>query len=119
MCVRSTAASVSAARWSARTDVLRFREKSSAPRSATSARILDPGIPMLSQPVLLRGVNDDAATLGALMRTLVESRVKPYYLHHGDLAPGTAHLRSDIGVGRDLMHALRGRHSGLCQPTYV
>ena len=51
---------------------------------------------MLSQSVLLRGVNDDAATLGELMRALVENRIKPYYLHHGDLAPGTAHLRTTI-----------------------
>ena len=94
------------------------RELTAAARAAC-ARIVDAGIPMLSQSVLLRGVNDDAATLGALMRTLVESRVKPYYLHHGDLAPGTAHLRTSIDAGRDLMRALRGRYSGLCQPTYV
>ena len=66
-----------------------------------------------------RGVNDDVATLGALMRTLVECRIKPYYLHHGDLAPGTAHLRTTIGEGQALMRALHGRLSGLCQPTYV
>ncbi len=59
------------------------------------------------------------ATLGALMRALVESRIKPYYLHHGDLAPGTAHLRTSIAEGQALMRALRGRISGLCQPTYV
>ena len=53
------------------------------------------------------------------MRALVECRIKPYYLHHGDLAPGTAHLRTDIATGQDLMRALRGRLSGLCQPTYV
>jgi lysine 2,3-aminomutase len=74
---------------------------------------------MLSQSVLLRGVNDDAATLAALMRALVECRVKPYYLHHGDLAPGTAHLRTTIAEGQALMRTLHGRHSGLCQPTYV
>ena len=55
---------------------------------------------MLSQSVLLRGVNDDAATLGGLMRALVECRIKPYYLHHLDLAPGTAHLRTTIAEGR-------------------
>ena len=74
---------------------------------------------MLSQSVLLRGVNDDAETLGALMRTLVECRIKPYYLHHADLAPGTAHLRTTIAEGQALMRALRGRYSGLCQPAYV
>jgi lysine 2,3-aminomutase len=94
------------------------RELTDAARTAC-ARIIDAGIPMLSQSVLLRGVNDDAATLGALMRALVESRIKPYYLHQGDLAPGTAHLRTTIEAGQDLMRALRGRYSGLCQPTYV
>jgi lysine 2,3-aminomutase len=86
---------------------------------AACARLIDAGIPMLSQSVLLRGVNDDVATLGALMRTLVECRIKPYYLHHADLAPGTAHLRTGIGEGQALMRAMRGRYSGLCQPAYV
>jgi lysine 2,3-aminomutase len=74
---------------------------------------------MLSQSVLLRGVNDDAATLGDLMRALVECRIKPYYLHHGDLAPGTSHWRTGIDEGQALLRSLRGRLSGLCQPTYV
>jgi lysine 2,3-aminomutase len=74
---------------------------------------------MLSQSVLLRGVNDDADTLDTLFRTLVECRIKPYYLHHGDLAPGTAHFRTSIAEGQDLMRALRGRLSGIAQPTYV
>jgi len=86
---------------------------------AACARIIDAGIPMLSQSVLLRGVNDDAETLGALMRALVECRIKPYYLHHADLAPGTAHLRTTIAEGQALMRAIRGRYSGLCQPAYV
>jgi lysine 2,3-aminomutase len=86
---------------------------------AACARIVDAGIPMLSQTVLLRGVNDDAVTLATLMRALVECRIKPYYLHHGDLAPGTAHLRTTIEEGQALMRALHGHNSGLCQPTYV
>jgi lysine 2,3-aminomutase len=94
------------------------RELTRAARAAC-ARVVDAGIPMLSQSVLLRGVNDDAATLGALMRALVESRIKPYYLHQGDLARGTAHLRTSIEEGQHLMRALRGRYSGLCQPTFV
>src|SRR5258708_11143766 len=94
------------------------RELTPAARAACG-RLIDAGIPMLSQSVLLRGVNDDAATLGALMRALVENRIKPYYLHQGDLAPGTAHLRASIATGQDLMRALRGRYSGLCQPSYV
>ncbi len=86
---------------------------------AACARFVDAGVPMLSQTVLLRGVNDDAASLGELMRTLVECRVKPYYLHHGDLAPGTAHWRTSIEQGQSIMRSMRGRLSGLCQPTYV
>jgi lysine 2,3-aminomutase len=86
---------------------------------AACARLIDSGIPMVSQTVLLRGVNDDADVLGSLMRLFVENRIKPYYLHHGDLAPGTGHLRTDIATGQALMRALRGRLSGLCQPAYV
>ena len=74
---------------------------------------------MVSQSVLLRGVNDDAATLEALMRGFVECRIKPYYLHHGDLAPGTSHLRTTLEQGQEIMRRLRGRVSGLCQPEYV
>ncbi|MGB9388398.1 MAG: lysine-2,3-aminomutase-like protein, partial [Xanthobacteraceae bacterium] len=86
---------------------------------AACARVIDAGIPMLSQSVLLRGINDDVETLGALMRALVECRIKPYYLHHADLAHGTAHLRTSIAQGQVLMRALHGRYSGLCQPHYV
>jgi len=89
------------------------------PARTACARIVDAGIPMLSQSVLLRGVNDDVETLGALMRALVECRMKPYYLHHADLAPGTAHFRTSIGEGQVLVRALHGRYSGLCQPHYV
>lgn len=94
------------------------RELTAAARAAC-ARMIDAGIPMVSQSVLLRGVNDNAATLEALMRGFVECRVKPYYLHHGDLAPGTAHLRTTLEEGQALMRHLRGRVSGLCQPDYV
>jgi lysine 2,3-aminomutase len=83
------------------------------------ARLVDAGIVMLSQSVLLAGINDDAAILAELMRTFVENRIKPYYLHHPDLAPGTSHFRVPVAKGRALMKALRGRVSGLCQPTYV
>ncbi len=86
---------------------------------AACAGIVDAGIPMVSQSVLLRGVNDDAVALEALMRAFVECRIKPYYLHHGDLAPGTAHLRTTLKQGQELMRSLRGRVSGLCQPDYV
>jgi lysine 2,3-aminomutase len=94
------------------------RELTPAARAAC-ARIVDAGIPMLAQTVLLAGVNDDPEVLGELMRGFVETRIKPYYLHHGDLAPGTSHLRTTLEQGQAVMRAMRGRYSGLCQPTYV
>jgi len=94
------------------------RELTAKARAACAA-LADAGIPLLAQSVLLAGVNDTAETLGELMRALVECRIKPYYLHHGDLAPGTSHLRTDIATGQELMRSLRGRLSGLCQPTYM
>ena len=94
------------------------RELTTKARTACAA-FVDAGIPMVSQSVLLRGVNDDIAIMTALMRAFVECRIKPYYLHHGDLAPGTAHLRTTLAEGQALMAALRGRVSGLCQPDYV
>ena len=85
---------------------------------AACARIVDAGIPMIGQTVLLKGVNDDPEVLAALMRAMVETRIKPYYLHHGDLAPGTSHLRTTIWrrarEGPDAGHS-RGTVSGLCQ----
>jgi lysine 2,3-aminomutase len=86
---------------------------------AACARIVEAGIPMISQSVLLKGVNDDVETLAALMKAFVEARVKPYYLHHADLAPGTAHFRTTIEEGQALVRALRDAVSGLAQPTYV
>ncbi|CAN5217032.1 lysine-2,3-aminomutase-like protein [soil metagenome] len=83
------------------------------------ARLADAGHVLISQSVLLRGVNADVATLSALMRAFVENRVKPYYLHHPDLAPGTAPFRLSLEEGQALVKSLRGHLSGLCQPTYI
>jgi lysine 2,3-aminomutase len=94
------------------------RELTPAARDAC-ARLIDAGVALVSQTVLLRGVNDDVETLSALMRAFVELRIKPYYLHHGDLAPGTSHLRLPLVEGQALVRAFLGRLSGLCQPTYV
>jgi lysine 2,3-aminomutase len=94
------------------------RELTPAARAACAA-LVDAGIPMVSQTVLLAGVNDNPETLGELMRAFVETRIKPYYLHHPDLAPGTSAFRATISEGQALMRALRGRLSGLCQPAYV
>jgi lysine 2,3-aminomutase len=77
------------------------------------------GIPMLGQSVLLRGVNDDVAALEALFRAMLAARVKPYYLHQLDAAPGTARFHVPIDEGRRLLAQLRGRVTGLAWPTYV
>ncbi|MFD1624922.1 lysine-2,3-aminomutase-like protein [Azospirillum griseum] len=90
-----------------------------APVRAALGRLVDAGIPLLGQTVLLAGVNDNPAALEALFRGLVRERVKPYYLHHPDLAAGTSHFRGTLAQGRALVKSLRGRVSGLCQPTYV
>jgi lysine 2,3-aminomutase len=86
---------------------------------AAISRLADAGIVLISQSVLLRGVNDHPDILADLMRTFVENRVKPYYLHHPDLAPGTSHFRLTLAEGQDIVRALRGKLSGLCQPEYV
>lgn len=86
---------------------------------ASLGRLSASGAVLLSQTVLLRGVNDDAAVLETLFRQLVRLKIRPYYLHHPDLAPGTSHFRVSIETGQEIMRALRGRLSGLCQPTYV
>lgn len=91
----------------------------SPPTRAGLARLADAGLPLMGQTVLLKGVNDDVETLEQLMRALVTARVKPYYLHHPDLVRGTGHFRVSIAEGQALMRALRGRLSGLAQPTYV
>ncbi len=83
------------------------------------ARLVDAGIVMVSQTVLLKGVNDNVAVLEELMRAFVENRIKPYYLHHPDLAPGTGHFRLSIKEGQALVRALRARVSGLCIPAYI
>jgi lysine 2,3-aminomutase len=86
---------------------------------AALRRLSSAGVALLSQTVLLKGVNDNAAALESLFRKLVRLKVRPYYLHHPDLAPGTSHFRVSIEVGQELMRTLRGRLSGLCLPTYV
>lgn len=86
---------------------------------AAWARLRAAGCTLLSQSVLLRGVNDDADVMEKLFRRLVTLRVKPYYLHHPDKAQGTSHFRLSLARGQDLMNELRRRLSGLCLPTYV
>ena len=89
------------------------------PARAALRRVQRRGVPVLGQSVLLRGVNDDEAALEALFRAMVAARVKPYYLHQLDPAPGTARFHVPIAEGQRLMAALRGRISGVALPTYV
>ncbi|QHI95794.1 lysine-2,3-aminomutase-like protein [Aristophania vespae] len=77
------------------------------------------GIPLLSQSVLLRGINDNLDSLETLLRSLIQLRIKPYYLHHLDPAPGTSHFHVPVEKGLALLKALRGRVSGLAWPHYV
>lgn len=86
---------------------------------AALRRLTRAGVPLLSQTVLLRGVNADPDTLERLFRTLIRNRVKPYYLHHPDLAKGTGHFRVTLAEGQAIMAALRGRLTGIAQPVYV
>ncbi len=94
------------------------REMTPAAKAAI-AKLAGAGIPLLSQSVLLRGVNDTVEALRDLFKSLLENRVKPYYLHHGDLARGTSHFRTTIDDGQRILRALRAQVSGLCQPHYV
>ncbi|MBU6498557.1 MAG: lysine-2,3-aminomutase-like protein [Rhodospirillales bacterium] len=94
------------------------REFTPAARAALR-RVQGHGVPVLGQSVLLRGVNDSTAALEALFRAMLAARVKPYYLHQLDAAPGTARFHVPIAEGRALLAGLRGRVSGLAWPTYV
>ena len=94
------------------------RELTDAAKAACRS-LIRVGATLLGQTVLLRGVNNDPVILEALFRAMVAERIKPYYLHHPDLAPGTAGFRLSIDEGRAIMRSLRGRLSGLAQPTYV
>lgn len=86
---------------------------------AAVRRLADAGIPLLSQSVLLRGVNDTADALADLFELLTRNRVRPYYLHHPDLAPGTSHFRLSVDEGQRIYTELRDRLSGISVPQYV
>jgi lysine 2,3-aminomutase len=83
------------------------------------ARLADAGVPLLGQSVLLRGVNDDAPALEALLRAMIRNRIKPYYLHSLDAAPGTARFQVPEEDGLALMAALRGRLPGHALPLFL
>jgi lysine 2,3-aminomutase len=86
---------------------------------AACERLADHGIPVMNQTVLLRGVNDDASTLEALFRALVRARVRPYYLLQADVMAGTAHLRTPLDRGLEIMATLQGRLSGIALPKFI
>lgn len=90
------------------------------PAAQTALKDLhEQGCTLLSQSVLLKDVNDNADVLEDLFRTLITLRVKPYYLHHPDMAPGTSHFRLSIAEGQAIMTQLQGRLSGIALPTYM
>jgi len=82
-------------------------------------RLADGGFPVMNQTVLLRGINDDAATLERLFRGLVRARVRPYYLLQADPVKGTGHLRTSIDTGLSIIEALQGRLTGIALPKYI
>lgn len=82
-------------------------------------RLADAGIPLGSQTVLLRGVNDNPEVMKRLMQKLLTIRVKPYYIYQADLTKGTAHFRTDVEVGLEIIRALRGHTTGFAVPHYV
>jgi lysine 2,3-aminomutase len=82
-------------------------------------RLADAGIPLGSQTVLLAGVNDNAATMRQLMQGLLTMRVRPYYLYQCDPIVGSAHFRTPVAKGLDIIQALRGHITGYAVPTYV
>jgi lysine 2,3-aminomutase len=86
---------------------------------AAAQKFIRAGIPLLSQSTLLRGVNDSAEVLEQLFRQLTAMKIKPYYIHHPDLAPGTSHFRLPIAEGQALIESLQGRLSGIARPAYV
>jgi lysine 2,3-aminomutase len=85
----------------------------------STARLADAGIPLGSQTVLLRGINDDIVTMRTMMHALLKLRVKPYYLYQCDPIPGSAHFRTPIETGLDLLRGLHGHTTGYAVPRLV
>jgi lysine 2,3-aminomutase len=86
---------------------------------AACARLADAGIPLGSQTVLLKGINDNVPTMKRLMHTLLMARVRPYYLYQCDPVPGTSHFRTPVEKGLEIIANLRGYTTGYAVPTYV
>jgi lysine 2,3-aminomutase len=83
------------------------------------ARLADAGIPLGSQTVLLKDINDDVAVMKKLMHGVLMNRVKPYYLYQADPITGSAHFRTPVDKGLEIIRALRGHTTGYAVPTYV
>jgi lysine 2,3-aminomutase len=83
------------------------------------ARLADAGIPLGSQTVLLKGVNDDVPTMKSLVQGLLRIRVRPYYLYQCDPISGSAHFRTSVEKGIEIIRGLRGHTTGYAVPTYV
>jgi len=90
------------------------------PEAARACTLLsDAGIPLGCQTVLLKGINDSPPIMKALMQKLLSIRVRPYYIHHVDLARGTGHFRTSLPAGIRIIEALHGSTTGMCVPRYV
>ena len=89
------------------------------PVSQACCRLADAGIPLMSQTVLLQGVNDDSAVMKSLLDGLIRLRVKPYYLHQCDPIRGSSHFRTDIALGRAIIRSLHGQTTGYAVPMFM
>ena len=87
-------------------------------REAT-ARLADAGIPLGSQTVLLKGINDNVDTMKTLMHGLLKNRVRPYYIYQCDPVSGSAHFRTTVEKGLEIIRGLRGHTTGYASPTFV
>ena len=83
------------------------------------SRLADAGIPLGSQTVLLKGINDNAETMRKLMHKLLINRVRPYYIYQCDPIPGSSHFRTSVNKGLEIIKGLRGHTSGYAVPHYV
>ncbi|MBU3915072.1 lysine 2,3-aminomutase, partial [bacterium] len=81
--------------------------------------LADAGIPLGSQTVLLKGINDSVETMKSLMHHLMKMRVRPYYLYQCDMVSGTSHFRTTIEKGQEIIRGLRGHTSGYAIPNFV
>jgi lysine 2,3-aminomutase len=87
--------------------------------AAACNRLADAGIPLGSQTVLLKGINDDPEIMKQLLYKLLRIRVKPYYLFQTDMTKGTDHFRTPVAKGLEIMHSLIGHVSGMAVPTFA